>query len=100
MVAIDIHLYDLRNLTSVSLNWDAKKSRRRMVGAERVGWRITSEVRRDQSQLIPLSSHQAPTSYFALLSPLLIILFTCFDVPDSSFELLIVFHYSTRYHDM
>ena len=36
-----------------------------MGGAERVGQRITSEVRWDQSHLIPLSSNQAPKSYFA-----------------------------------
>ena len=36
-----------------------------MGGAERVGRRITSEVRWDQSHLIQLSSHQAPKSYFA-----------------------------------
>ena len=36
-----------------------------MGGAERVGRRITSEVRWDQSHLIPLSSHQAPKNYFA-----------------------------------
>ena len=43
----------------------SKKSRRRLGGAERVGWRITSEVRWDQSHLIPLLSHQAPKNYFA-----------------------------------
>ena len=36
-----------------------------MGGVVRVGWRITSEVRWDQSHLIPLSSHQAPKNYFA-----------------------------------
>ena len=65
LVAIDIHLYDLSNLTYVSLNWDVKKSRRRMGGAERVGRQITSEVRWDQCHRIPLSSRQAPKSYFA-----------------------------------
>ena len=38
-----------------------------MGGAERVGRRLTSEVRWDQSHLIPLLSHQAPKSYFAEL---------------------------------
>ena len=38
-----------------------------MGGAERVGRRLTSEVRWDQSHLIPLLSHQAPKSYFANL---------------------------------
>ena len=40
-----------------------------MGGAVRVGWRITSEVRWDQSHLIPLSSQQAPKSYFAEKCP-------------------------------
>ena len=36
-----------------------------MGGAERVGRQITSEVRWDQSHLIPRSSHQAQKNYFA-----------------------------------
>ena len=36
-----------------------------MGGAERVGRRIKSEVRWDQSHHIPLSSHQALKNYFA-----------------------------------
>ena len=36
-----------------------------MGGAVKVGRHVTSEVRWDQSQLIPLSSQQAPKSYFA-----------------------------------
>ena len=38
-----------------------------MGGVVRVGRRITTGVRWDQSHLIPLSSHQAPKSYFAHL---------------------------------
>ena len=40
-----------------------------MGGAERVGRRITSEVRWDQSHLIPVSSHQAPKRYLSSVSP-------------------------------
>ena len=40
-----------------------------MGGAERVGWLLTLEVRWDQSHLIPLLSHQAPKSNFALFYP-------------------------------
>ena len=39
-----------------------------MGGAVRVQWRVTSKVRWDQSHLMPLSSHQAPKSYFAEVS--------------------------------
>ena len=62
---LDAHFHDLRYLTWVSLKWHVKKSRRRMGWAERVGRRITSEVRWDQSHHIPLLSHQAPKNYFA-----------------------------------
>ena len=44
-----------------------------MGGAERVGWWITSDVRWDQSHLIPLLSHQAPKSYFASSANILIL---------------------------
>ena len=56
---------NIENRATPPLNCEVKKSRRRMGGAERVGWRITSEVRWDQSHLIPLSSHQASKRYFA-----------------------------------
>ena len=64
-VAIYIYFYDLRTLTQVSLNWDVKKSHRRIGVMERVGWLVTLELMWDQSHLIPHSSHQAPKSYFA-----------------------------------
>ena len=65
LVATDINFYDLQYLTWIYLKWHVKTSRRRMGGAERVVWRIISEVRWDQYHLIPLLSHQAPKSYFA-----------------------------------
>ena len=52
-----------------------------MGGVERVGRRITSEVRWDQSHLIPLSSHQAPKNYFACSVPS-----TVYSVPSTLYS--------------
>ena len=81
LVAIDIHFYYLQYSTKVSLKWHVKKSHRKMGEAERVGQRITSEVRWDQSHLIRLSSNQAPKGYFAKC-------FLCFFLVSSCFQCL------------
>ena len=45
----------------------SKKSHRRMGGVVRVGQRVTSEVRCDQSHLVTLSSHQVGKRKFTYL---------------------------------
>ena len=58
-----------------------------MGGAVRMGRWLTSEVRWDQSHLIPLSSQQAPKSYFAEKCP------SCLDSGAELFRVLLHVQY-------